>query len=456
MTAIRLRHRGPRRANAPANRTFVVGIVVVILAALAFYVAITHRLPFMGPGGRLVTAYFSEPNQVQPGTTPVRVNGVQVGVVDTVSVADHGRMGRATLRITDSSLVLHRDATAALQWRTVLGSNFVVNLNPGSPSAPVLAGAVIPLSHTTVQTEFDDILRIFKHSTRLATRVDLRQLSGSMAGPQEGHLIDVTAPSLAQTPQAFDALRGQDQNDLSRLVSTASATVATLAADRSALENLVSGGAASLGAISAQRANLAATVQKAPAALDATVAVGRSITATLPALDRLSVALGPGAVALAPSAAAAQPAVIQLRRALDHLRPLLAELHPAINQLAAAAGPGDAVLTGLAPTLSRLNHQLLPWLNSQDGDLHMPVYELIAPTLAGLGSVASEYDGLGHVIHFPAQPELNSLTVVPCTATLTSAQKVSCSNLNAVLSQLLGGSGSSATAAARPAVRSAR
>lgn len=441
------RHSARRRAQRrdDPRRNYIVGIIVIVVAALSFYVALTKELPFMTKGGRLVTAYFSEPNQIQAGNTPVRVNGVNIGTVASVMPEDRGRYGKVVLRITNSDFTLHSDASAALQFRTLLGANFVVNLDPGSASAPPLGSNPIPLSRTTVQTELDDILRVFNNNTSLATRTDLSQLSSSLSGTELGSLIDATAPTLKHTAQAFSDLRGEDQNDLSTLVSSASQTVKTLADDRSDLETLVSGGSAAVGAISDQRTALASALNAAPGALDSTVDASHSIEATIPALNMLLTALQPGAKALGPDAAAARPTVVALRSTLIKLQPLLAELRPAVNELSAASGPGDAVLTALEPTLNRLNSQILPWLQSDDSVLKRPIYDLIGPTLSDLGSATAEYDSLGHTIHFPALPGINSVDLIPCTIFIADLSASTCSALDNLASSLFGGLGGSSS-----------
>ncbi|WP_249011610.1 MlaD family protein [Conexibacter sp. DBS9H8] len=441
-----------KRRRSDGKRMFSTGIAMIAVGAFGFYYAITHRLPFTSPGGRTVTAYFSEPNQIQAGVTPVRVDGYNVGTVSSVTAVDGGRYGRAKLLITNGSLVLHRDASAALQYRTLLGGNFVVNLDPGSPSAPTLADNTIPLAHTTVQVGFDDILGVFRHSERLATKVDLRQLAASMSGPQQRSLITVLAPSLAPVPAAFNALRGEQTNDLSTLVASAATTVSTLAADRQSLSALISGGDATVSAISDHATALASALQLAPGALDATVAASRSIEATVPPLQRLLTALIPGSRELAPSSDIARPAVISLRRVLNRLQPLLSSLRPAIRTLAQASGPGIGLVHGLAPTFTRLNQQLLPWLNSQDSTIKRPIYQLIGPFFSGLNSVASEYDGHTHLIHFPSPPGLNSFDFLPCTVFAPNpnpTQQSNCNALNTMLGDLLGAAPSSLTGARR-------
>jgi virulence factor Mce-like protein len=445
-----------RRFRQSPVRNTVAGVAMIVVGALGFYVALTKHLPFQTKGGRLVTAYFTEPNQIQAGYTPVRVDGINVGTVASVSSEDGGRYGKLVLRLDNASPALHADASAALQFRTLLGANFVVQLDPGSASAPPLADNTISLKHTSVQVEFDDILRIFDHHTALATQVDLKQLSASMVGSQARTLINVAAPTLAPTPKAFTALRGEDTNDLSALVASASDTMRTLSADRAELEGFANGGAATLDAVAAERPALASAVHKAPAALAATVAVAKSVERTLPPLNALATALAPGARALGPAAAATRPAVRELRTTLNRIQPLLHEISPAINSLSAAANPGDTVLTAFEPTLTRLNTNILPWLDSTDSDLKRPVYQLIGPTAAAFASVAAEYDTHSHIIHFPAQPNQNSVDVLPCTISTSGSDPVDCSSLNTVLDTLLGGSATSATQTATASRRGSR
>jgi hypothetical protein len=129
---------------------------------------------------------------------------------------------------------------------------------------------------------------------------------------------------------------------------------------------------------------------------------------------------------------------------LDRARPLLRLLRPAIEQLSGASAPGTTLVRALAPTVNRLDDQLIPYLQRPDSDLKRPLYQLIGPTFGTLASAASEYDGHAHVLHFPVQPSANSLTLVPCTlfaAAPTPSQLLQCNGLNTLLGQLLGGAG---------------
>jgi virulence factor Mce-like protein len=448
MAAATQKQRPRHRARNPKRDTYI-GLIVLAVGVLAFYLSLTKQIPFVGQGGRLVKAEFSEPNQIESGVTPVRVDGIDVGTVSSVNVQHGGRYGQVVMRITNGSIRLHSDASAQLKFRTLLGANFVVDLDPGSPSAPPLGPAGIPRSHTSVQSEWDDILRVFSGNTPASTRVDLKQLAAAVKAPQLGTVIDTLAPALAPVPAAFRALQGQDPGDLAGLVQSASRTVKTLGDAETSLQNLISGAGATVQATAAEAPALGRTLAEAPGALAATVSVAHSVEQTLPPLDTLIAALGPGATALGPAAAAADPAVHALRTVLNRTRPLLQSLRPAIAQLSAASGPGSTLVAELQPTVTRLNQQLIPWLQSNDSDLKRPIYTLIGPTFAALGSAASEYDDHAHVIHFPISPEADSATLVPCTLFVgapSASQVANCASLNQILSIVLGGTASTGSA----------
>ncbi|HEX4108492.1 MAG TPA: MlaD family protein [Solirubrobacteraceae bacterium] len=422
------------------------GIILLVVALIAFYFSLTKQVPFIGQSGTVLRAEFTEPNQLSghsAGSTPVRVDGVDVGHVTSIKLTDGGRAGIVTMRITNHSVQLHSDATATEKFRTLLGADFAIALNPGSSSAPPLGGNFIGLSHTTVQVELDDVLRAFSGNTPAATRTDLAQLSSLLNGPQTGTLIDTVPPTLAPTATAFRAVQGTDPGDLAGLVQSASRTTRSLGRYQASLESLISGAQETLDATAAETVPLAETFRDAPAALDATETVAQSVEQTLPSLNTLIDALQPGARELAPAASAARPAVLGLRTTLDRAQPVLRLLQPAISELAAASPPGQTLMSELAPTVTRLQSQLIPYLQTPDSDLKIPLIDLIGPTFSGLASIASEYDNHAHVLHFPAQPSANSLTLVPCTVFVgapTPSELLQCNSLNSLLGTLLGGS----------------
>ena len=125
------------------------GAILLGILGLLLYAGFTKSIPFVGKGGTLVQMQVADLTHLQAGSV-VRVAGVDVGKVDAVGLADGGRGARVTLRIDDDSGVqVHKDARAGIFWRTLLGRNMYVELDPGSRTAPLLGDELIPLSRAS-------------------------------------------------------------------------------------------------------------------------------------------------------------------------------------------------------------------------------------------------------------------------------------------------------------------
>ena len=184
------------------------------LIALVLLLAITHHVPLLGKSGQIVRAEFAAANQVNK-LTPVRVAGVDVGKVESVERGSSPDTAIVKMRITDDQVQLHRDARAAVRWRTVLGGNMFIDVQPGSPSAPALGDAVIPASRTTSQAELDDVTQIFDHGTANAQRAMLRGLRSSLADPSlTGRAIQTLGPTMRTVGEGLLRAFAGQQADL--------------------------------------------------------------------------------------------------------------------------------------------------------------------------------------------------------------------------------------------------
>jgi len=435
----------PRRRHHEID-TLRVGLVVIAVMAAVGYVAATKSIPLIGgEKGRVVHVELTAARQVN-ARTPVRVHGIPVGKVQSVELKDGGRAGLVTIRLTDDDVKLRADAGAAVRFRTFLGGQMEIAINPGSPSAPPLQGDTIALAHTRVQTENEDLLELFGRGPRDAQREILHELPRALRGSAAGRSIDELGPASRPVAPALRALLGRRSDDLRALVRSAGRTADALAADGRALEGLVDGGQRTFRASAAATPSLGDAVLAAPAAMDATVRGARAITATLPELDTLVTELRPGARLLGPATRVARPALRELDHVLGQARPLLRSLRPAVLGLARSAGPGRRLIAGLDPTVRRLQDELVPFLESTDSDLKVPVYQMIGPTFATLDSAASEYDDIGHVQHFPVLPGLGSVSVLPslkCSELLArrpgARTQRRCDSVNNALALLLTG-----------------
>src|SRR5207244_4687446 len=110
----------------------------------------------MSGGGRTYRAEFTRAIQVFPAVK-VRVMGVAVGQVQTVTNARRGAM--VTFTITNKDIKLPSDVKAAVVPQSLLGERYI-QLFPAYDGGPQLnPGATIPLSRTAVPAEPDELLR---------------------------------------------------------------------------------------------------------------------------------------------------------------------------------------------------------------------------------------------------------------------------------------------------------
>src|SRR4051794_6954358 len=157
-----------RRLPKRSNR--FIGLVAVVLAALVMFFGFTKDIPFTH--GFEVKAQFESANSIRPNS-PVRIAGVEVGKVKSVTGVEGSNAALLTMELKDSALPLHQDATAKIRPRIFLEGNFFVDLKPGTPDAPQLkSGDTIKITQTATPVQLDEVLT----SLQSDSREDLKQL----------------------------------------------------------------------------------------------------------------------------------------------------------------------------------------------------------------------------------------------------------------------------------------
>ena len=413
-------------------------IVVAVFGALLYYGYSRGSIPFLSKGGSTIRAEFSSAENVRPGKTPVRVRGVDVGEVTGVQRMPSGRGVIVTMSITNSGVHLTSSARANVYWRTLLGFEYYIQLDPGSSSQP-LGDEVIPLSRTSVQVELDQVLQALTPPSRQGLQAIFKQSATAFGrGSQAGASIDALAPAMQNVAPGVGALRGTDAGDLSTSVYDANRLLSSLARSDSQLGDLVASTDTTLAATASRQSDIAATLQQGPQTLSATQATMTAISGMLDRLDPVADALRPGARELYPAAVALKPALLALRPVLDEARPTLVALRPALSRLAGAANMGVPLLGALIPTFERLNATIIPALGARDPSTHLKLYEAVGPTFASVASSASVYDANGYTQHFQAVAGgAGSASFLPCSLNL-SAFKLNCDDLETVIGKLLG------------------
>ncbi|WP_320670034.1 MlaD family protein [Patulibacter defluvii] len=443
----RFTHRPGRHRPKPLRD----GAILLAILGLLLYAGYTKSIPFLGKGGTVVEARFSDATHVQKGNQ-VRVAGVDVGQVESVRL-DEGRRGAIVkMRIDDDKgVTVHSDARANLWWRTLLGRNMYIELDPGSNSAPKLGGQEIPLARTNVQQEFDQVLEPLGTDQRAAMQKVIAAFDDAAKDPDAiGGTIDATAPAMRNLRRGLPSIRGTQQGDLTKLVTEASRTMGALGRSETELAGLIDNGAAALGVTAARHDSIGSMLDQGRPTMDDTQLTLARLRKTLDTLDPVAVDLLPGAKELAPAAKTARPMLARLDRVLDDAEPTLRSLRPAVTRLSETVDPGEAVINGLKPTVERANATLLPWLNEKDPDIKLKNYAAIGPFFSVLASAASPFDANGNLLNFQTAPDERSAMSLPCTLRLTdpSAEpenKINCDALGDFLSILTGGQGAPST-----------
>jgi virulence factor Mce-like protein len=400
-------------------------ISALMIAATVFVIAYAFNqgLPFV----HQFTIYAVVNNSVNVrADSPVRIAGIDVGSVQGVSPA--GRATKVAFTLDGAGQPIHTDATLRIRDRLFLEGGYYLELDPGSPSAPIAHdGFTIPESQTATPVQFYNVLSTFD----LAARASLENLLNTLNvafSPRPGEplsdsgaggfktAIPQLTPVEKDTALITRALRGQRAGDLETLLSSASQVTGTLAASSSQLADLVtslnrtsSALAATDGALAQSVVGLDQTLQVAPAALTA-------IDHSLPPLANLAIALDPS-LKLAP--------------------PILDAITGAVKQLAAIVAPAARgnLLTSLKATFEQfptiltqlgtafpitklvtdcLQTHVTPVLKQQvpDGILstHRAVWQDFVHFLPNVAGATGSFDANGHYTRVVAGVGTNSLS----------------------------------------------
>ena len=323
--------------------------------------------------------------------TPVRVQGVERRQ-GRVRPLRQRRARSPTSRSASPTTTsrLHADASAALRWRTVLGGRMELALDPGSASAPPLAGR--PITRTRIQTELEDVTRTLRRRrharhARAPARAAPARSAGRRRRPRDRRARPQARCARSRPPRVRCAASATD--DL-RARSSPAAPAWLRGMDRAGADSRrIRDAAPSRRCARPPTPRRAGrhVLPRAPGALDATTRVAGTIDATLPALDALVADLRPGARRLGPALLAHAPD--DRRTCVDVLgdaRPLAAPAAARVStprrRLAASGGDCSRRSTRRSAGCS---DDLVPYLESTDDDVKLPVYQLIGPTFSSLG-----------------------------------------------------------------------
>jgi phospholipid/cholesterol/gamma-HCH transport system substrate-binding protein len=396
---------------------------------------------FSSSPSREVKAVFADARQLKPGD-PVRISGVNVGTVDTVTLDRGRRDATVAMKLDGSAGPLYGDASAHIRFRTLLGGSFFVDIARGSSSAGALSSSPIPASRTDSQVEVDDITSVIDGRAKRGLQVMPGQLALALGDPrypaQTLGTIAAQSPALAG---GLAAVRGQQpSSDLRTLIDSANTTMQALEEPYGQLQQLVSGAASFLQATAARSADLQATIQNAPALLSQANTTMQGLRGTLVLANPLLVKLEPSAPAVAPTVADLRHTVVPADTLLNRAVPLLHALRPAVSSLASASTATLPLLNQLTPSIDELAAKILPYLNQVQPDSKHTFAQMIGPGAAALAAIGAYQDGNGRIVRFPATSG-NAAFYLPCQTYFNNPaakQLIACESISTAISQLFG------------------
>ena len=413
-----------RRRRHPQHEgmsRFTVGLIALIVLALVSYFGLTKANPFANP--YKLTALFQDANNLQPGS-PVRIAGVEVGKVKKIEPLQEGRgMARVEMEIKDEALPIHTDATLKVRPRIFLEGNFFVDLQPGSPSAPVQEDDAPPIGpdQTAAPVQLGDVLTALQSDTREDLQVFLQEYSEGLKGSGARGFNEAMrhgAPAFRNLALVNQAALGREPTrDLQRLLKGQQKTFSALAADEEALKGLVTNLNVTAGALAREDAALEASI---PALRD-TLRVGHpalaSLNGALPSLRAFAVDALPGVRSSDPTLREALPFIRQARALFSRreLRGTARELRKQIPRLSLLNRRLVPFLEESRALSSCTANVLVPWANSPVPNPDEPlnnnqkVYRQFNRGLVGLAGESRIHDGNLSYFHTSGVSGLNPL-----------------------------------------------
>jgi phospholipid/cholesterol/gamma-HCH transport system substrate-binding protein len=276
----------------------------------------------------------------------VRISGVDVGKVLSVSLNRRTGLTRAVMEIDPQFAPRPADTRAILRQKTLLGETYV-ELSPGTPTGRKLPdGATLPPGQVAPTVQLDQILSTFDPATRQAFQTWMQQQGIALTN------------------------RGADLNaalaELYPFATNVDAVLAVLRRDSAATSTLLSDGAQVLGAINRSPAELQQLIENSDTAFSATAAQATSLAAAIRAFPGFLTATRTTVDRVTTFARNTKPLVDELRPAAVQLAPTLqsvAVLAPELRDLLVNLAPlTDASKAGI-PALERFLNDSVPLLN---------------------------------------------------------------------------------------------
>lgn len=409
---------GPARRSRRHFPNWLIAVLFILVFTIGPYLAFTKHVPFTSYGYQ-VKATFANSAKIAL-KSPVRIAGVDVGTV--IGTDRDGNATTVTFTVDGSGRPIHEDAFATIRPRTFLEGNYFVDLDPGSPSSPEMgSGGTIPVSHTSVAVQIDEVLtalqspvranlgRLLESYGKALTHeptpaedlTQLPQVHGLSGGQALNKVFEYGGAAGKYSAQVTNALTGTQKHDLARMVAGAGRAFKAFSADRSALQGLIDNFDVFTGALANQSENLRTTVHELAPTLRTAHTSLVSLNRSLPPLRTYAIEFKPAVAELPELISASKPWLAQVRPLLSGKEAggavkLLAESTPG---LAGAAQAGKSVTLPQINRLSLCTTKVLVPTSEETIDDRFstggPNYREFWYWLSNFASASQNFDGNG-------------------------------------------------------------
>jgi phospholipid/cholesterol/gamma-HCH transport system substrate-binding protein len=409
-----------RRPRNPVT----IGLIALVIVVIAVFLGFTKDIPFTTPFE--VKAVFQSANSIRKAS-PVRIAGVEVGKVKSVETTPNSNAATVVLQINKDGLPLHTDATAKIRPRIFLEGNFFVDLDPGSPGAPVLGdGDTIKVTQTATPVQLDEVLTALQSDSRQDLKTVLKGFNqalnskptaaqnrdsdpsarGQTAAESFNDAYNNIPAAEKSTAQVFDALLGTEPNrDLARLIVGTARTSAALTRNENALKDLITNFNTTTAAFASEAGNLRTSIHELGPTLDNANRAFAALNAAFPPTRAFAREILPGVRETPVTIDAALPWIAQMRKLVSpaELGGVVRQLSPATAELAKLTDRAITLLPKTDLTSKCVSKVIIPTGNIPIRD-EFPTgvenYKEFFWGLVGLAGESENFDGNGTYVRF--------------------------------------------------------
>jgi phospholipid/cholesterol/gamma-HCH transport system substrate-binding protein len=413
------------------------GVIVIVITAIVVYFGFTKHIPFKH--GFRLKAVFATAVNISP-KSPVRIAGVNVGTV--TSIKREGNTGVVTMEISNGGLPIHRDATLKIRARILLEGNWFVDLQPGTPTSPVVSsGYTVPITQTSDPVQLDQVLDALNTDTRANLQTLLVEYGSALtrkptAAQDAEQNPAVHGLNMAQalkklyldSPEALEgtaivnqSLGGVEQHDLSKMVAGIEKLTAALNVHEQVLGEWVGNFNTFLGAFAAQSTSLSKAIEQLPGAFQNANRTFSNFNAATPAIRKFSLNLAKGVEQVPSTIQAALPWIEQTQASLaptevGGVAKALREAAPAIASLVVTQPAFFKQAELFSKCLSTVFYPAAT-TKLQDGSSTSgeEANKEFWYAMAGVAGIAQSFDGNGQTNRFMVETGSTTLRSAPAT-----------------------------------------